>query len=206
MTDNMKNALLSLTFIFTAALLHAQVISAGNVEAYPKDMVSVGLDEHGDTIAHIQNYTCVIAAEKTFHSQKEKIKWDKLKFDVKKAYPFAVMAKMKLAEMDAQLALVKGEKARKDFTEKCEKELTAQFSEDMKKLTATQGKILFKLMDRETGSTTYQIIKERRGSFSAFMWQGVAVVFGNNLKTDYDPTGDDAKIEEVVTLIEMGVI
>jgi hypothetical protein len=102
--------------------------------------------------------------------------------------------------------LVKGENARKDFTTKCEKELTSQFSNDMRNLTFTQGKILFKLMDRETGSTTYQIIKERRGSFSAFMWQGVATIFGNNLKQDYDPYGDDANIEAVVQLIELGVI
>ncbi len=202
----MKNAILSICFIFTTALLNAQAISAGDVATYPKDMVTYSLDEKGDTMVYIMNYTCVVSAAMPFHSEKERIKWDKLKKDVKKAYPFAVMAKMKLAEMDAQLALVKGEKARKDFTEKCEKELTNQFSSDMKNLTATQGKILFKLMDRETGSTTYQIIKERRGSFSAFMWQGVAVVFGNNLKTDYDPAGDDAKIEEVVTLIELGVI
>jgi hypothetical protein len=202
----MKNAILSFSLLFTVAFLNAQQISAGDVSTYPKEMVSYSAGPNGDTVANIMNYTCVVSAEKTFTSPKEKAKWDKLKRDVKKAYPYAVMARMKLAEMDAQLVFVKGEKARKDFTEKCEKELTAQFAEDMKNLTATQGRILFKLMDRETGSTTYQIIKERRGSFSAFMWQGVAVVFGNNLKSDYDPDGDDAKIEEVVNLIEMGVI
>lgn len=202
----MKTAIVCFALLFSASFLHAQELNAGDVSKYPKDMVTYSLDVNGDTMAYIMNYTCVISGEKTFKNQKEKLKWDKLKRDVKKAYPFAVMAKMKLAEMDAQLAFVKGEKARKNYTEKCEKELTAQFSEDMKKLTYTQGKILFKLMDRETGSTTYQIIKQRRGSFSAFMWQGVAVVFGNNLNAEYDPYGDDSKIEEVVVLIEMGVI
>jgi hypothetical protein len=202
----MKNAILSISLVFAVAFLNAQQIIAGDVSKYPKDMVTYSLDSNGDTMAYVMNYTCVISAERTFKTEKEKQKWDKLKRDVKKAYPYAVMARMKLAEMDAQLVFVKGEKARKDFTEKCEKELTAQFAEDMKNLTGAQGKILFKLMDRETGSTTYQIIKERRGSFSAFMWQGVATIFGNNLKSDYDPTGDDAKIEEVVVLIEMGVI
>ncbi|MDQ3109950.1 MAG: DUF4294 domain-containing protein [Bacteroidota bacterium] len=202
----MKNAILFIAMILTGSFANAQVLAAGDVASYPKDMVTYSLDSDGDTMVYIMNYTCVISAQKTFKSEKEKQKWDKLKKDVKKAYPYAVMARMKLAEMDAQLALVKGEKARKDFTEKCEKELTAQFAEDMKNLTGAQGKILFKLMDRETGSTTYQIIKERRGSFSAFMWQGVATIFGNNLKSDYDPTGDDKKIEEVVNLIELGVI
>ena len=202
----MKNAILFTGILFSSFFAHGQQISAGNIEAYPKDMVSVSVDAKGDTVANVMNYTCVIVGQKPFASAKERAKWDKLKNDVKKAYPYAVLAKMKLAEMDAQLALVSGERARKEFTEKCEKELTSQFSNDMKNLTYTQGKILFKLLDRETGSTTYQIIKERRGSFSAFMWQGVASIFGNNLKADYDPYGDDAKIEEVVVLIEMGVI
>jgi hypothetical protein len=202
----MKNALLILAFSFPLGFLHAQDLKVGDIAAYPKEMVSVNISETGDTTADIMFYTCVITADKPFANAKEKAKWDKLKSDVKAAYPYSILAKMKLAEMDSQLVTVKGEKARKDFTDKCEKELTSQFSSDMRNLTYTQGKILFKLLDRETGSTTYQIIQARRGNFSAFMWQGVAVVFGNNLKSDYDPTGDDAKIEEVVQLIEMGVI
>lgn len=202
----MKNAIILFSFIFACTSGQTQTLAVGDIAAYPKPMVSFLTGPNGDSTVVIQNFTCVITAEKTFATAKEKAKWDRLKNDVKKAYPYAVLAKMKLAEMDAQLALIKGEKARKDFTTKCEKELTAQFSVDMRNLTYSQGKILFKLLDRETGSTTYQIIKERRGSFSAFMWQGVASIFGNNLKQDYDPTGDDANIEAVVQLIEMGVI
>ncbi|MCX6311663.1 MAG: DUF4294 domain-containing protein [Bacteroidetes bacterium] len=202
----MKTLLSLFSFILVVSAANAQALVVGEVATYPKDMVTYSLDGNGDTMASIQNYTCTIVAQKSFSSAAEKAKWDRLKRDVKVAYPYAVLAKMKLTEMDAQLALVKGENARKDFTTKCEKELTSQFSNDMRNLTFTQGKILFKLMDRETGSTTYQIIKERRGSFSAFMWQGVATIFGNNLKQDYDPYGDDANIEAVVQLIELGVI
>lgn len=202
----MKNAILIPAFLFLALAMNAQDLHVGDVSEYPAGMVSLSVDEQGDSVANLQFYTCVVVSEKTFKSSAEKAKWDKLKRDVKKAYPYAVLAKMKLAEMDAQLALIKGEKERKAFTEKCEDELVKQFEGDMRNLTMTQGRILFKLLDRETGSTTYQIIKERRGSFSAFMWQSVAFVFGNNLKDDYDPNGDDAKIEEVVQLIEAGVI
>ncbi len=169
-------------------------------------MVTYGFDENGDTMPKIAHYTCIIVADKIFKNKRDQIKWDKLKRDVKKAYPFAILAKMKLAEMDSQLVLISGEKERKDFNEKCEKELTDQFEADMRCLTNAQGKILFKLIDRETGSTTYQLIKQRRGSFSAFMWQSVAFVFGNNLKSEYDPEGDDKLIEEVVVLIELGII
>lgn len=200
----MRILILLICCVFTT-MIQSQILQVGDIGNYPKSMVSFSV-VNGDTTVFIQNYTCIITSEKKFSSVKEREKWDKLKFDVKKAYPYAVLAKMKLAEMDAQLALVDGERNRKDFTTKCEKELVSQFSSDMKNLTYSQGKILFKLLDRETGSTTYQIIKERRGSFSAFMWQGVASIFGNNLNQGYDPYGDDEKIEEVVQLIELGLI
>ncbi|HEU4716690.1 MAG TPA: DUF4294 domain-containing protein [Bacteroidia bacterium] len=202
----MKNALLSIIAVFGFSGLFSQDLAVGDISQYPKDMVVMTSDQSGDTTVHVMYYTCVIVAEKTFTDPKEKAKWDRLKYDVKVAYPYSVLAKMKLAEMDSQLARISGEKERKEYNEKCEKELTRQFDSDMRNLTHTQGKILFKLIDRETGSTTYELIKDRRGSFSAFMWQGVAVVFGNNLKDDYDPDGEDANIEQIVQLIELGVI
>jgi hypothetical protein len=205
----MKNALYILAFCLPLGLFaqsDGSSLHVGDVTEYPQSMVTYEQDENGDTMPHIMHFTCVIVAEKVFTSQKEKLKWDKLKRDVKAAYPYAVLASMKLAEMDSQLVHIKGEKERKAFNEKCEKELTDQFEADMRNLTATQGRILFKLIDRETGSTTYQLIKERRGSFSAFMWQSVAFVFGNNLKGEYDPTGEDKGIEECVQLIELGVL
>lgn len=185
--------------------LGAQDLWIGDVEQYGPQL-TYELDENGDTMPHITHYTCVIVGEKVFSSNREKIKWDKLKRDVKAAYPYAILARMKLAEMDSQLVLIKGEKERQAFNEKCEKELTSQFEADMRSLTYTQGKILFKLIDRETGSTTYQLIKQRRGSFSAFMWQSVAFVFGNNLKAEYDPEGEDKGIEDCVKLIELGIL
>ena len=95
-------ALIFSFFCFTSVAV-AQSLGTGSVAAYPKDMVSFIVDEQGETYVKIMNYTCVITAEKSFASAKEKLKWDKLKYDVKKAYPYAVMAKLKLAEMDAQI-------------------------------------------------------------------------------------------------------
>jgi hypothetical protein len=203
-----KNALSILIFILPLALFGqtGNQLFIGDVKEYPTNMVTYELDENGDTMPHIQHYTCIIVADKVFKNNREKVKWDKLKRDVKAAYPYAILARMKLAEMDSQLVLIKGEKERKAYNEQCEKELTAQFEADMRGLTNTQGKILFKLIDRETGSTTYQLIQQRRGSFSAFMWQSVAFVFGNNLKSEYDPEGEDKGIEECVELIELGIL
>jgi Domain of unknown function (DUF4294) len=205
----MKNALLLFICMIAANAASAQEQSplfVGDIKEYPKEMVTFIVDENGDTIPFIHHYTCVIVADRVFKNKREQQKYDKLKRDVKAAHPYAVLARAKLSEMDARLALIKGEKERKEFAEKSEKELVAQFEKDMKNLTAAQGRILIKLVSRETGSTTYQLIKEYRGGLTAVMWQGMARVFGNNLKSEYDADGDDKKIEEIVELIELGVL
>ncbi|MCE2771920.1 MAG: DUF4294 domain-containing protein [Bacteroidetes bacterium] len=202
----MRNALLTLVIILSALAISAQDLKVGDIKEYPSTRISWTMDENNDSMAVISHYTCIIVADRQFKNAREKGKWDKFKRDVKAAYPYAVLAKMKLAELDTQLTYIKGEAARKAFAEKAEKQLVDQFEKDMRNLTMAQGRILIKLVDRETGSTTYQLIKEHRGSFSAFMWQSVAFVFGNNLKSEYDSTGEDAKIEQVVSLIELGLI
>ena len=89
---------------------------------------------------------------------------------------------------------------------KAEKELVGQFEKDIKNLTFTQGHILLKLIDRETGNSSYQLIKDMRGNLSASLWQSLARVFSTDLKAKYDPDGDDKQVEEIVLLIERGEI
>lgn len=203
----MKNAVLLFALLTLSFRVSAQYnLYVGDIREYPPQMLSYAFDENGDTMPVISHYTCLVVADRTFKNKREQIKYDKLKRDVKAAYPYAVLARAKLSEMDAQLALIKGEKARKDFAEKSEKQLVAQFEKDLRNLTAAQGRILIKLISRETGSTTYQLIKEYRGGFTAVMWQGMARVFGNNLKSEYDASGEDQKIEEIVDLIELGLL
>ena len=81
-----------------------------------------------------------------------------------------------------------------------------EFEKDVRHLTVTQGIILVKLIDRETGRTSYQVIKELKGGFTAFFWQGIARIFGNNLKTEYDPADQDKVMEDIVLGIEAGFI
>ena len=87
---------------------------------------------------------------------------------------------------------------------KAEKEINEEFGGDLRDLTFTQGKILLKLIDRETGNTSYDLVKELRGGFTAFFYQGFARIWGYNLKSDYDPKDEDELIETIVTLIERG--
>jgi len=89
---------------------------------------------------------------------------------------------------------------------KAEKELEAQFGNEIKDLTFSQGKILIKLVYRETGNSTFDIVKDLRGGFTAFIWQTMARIFGYNLKNGYDPAGEDQAIEQVILMIEAGAI
>ena len=131
--------------------------------------------------------------------------YNKLKRDVKKAYPYAKLAAAKFEEMDQNMAKM-NKRQRKKYAKEQEKLLKDQFTEELKNLTVNQGKILMKLIDRETGNTSYDVIKTMRGSFNAFLWQGFARFFGSNLKDGYDPEGEDETIESIIRGIESGEI
>ena len=126
--------------------------------------------------------------------------------NIKKAYPYSKIAGKELKELDMHLASIENEKERKVYIQKAEKEIMDQFEKEVKRLTVTQGIILVKLIDRETGRTSYQVIKDLRGGITAFFWQGIARIFGNNLKAEYDPNNKDRIIEDIVQGIEAGFI
>ncbi|NLI87857.1 MAG: DUF4294 domain-containing protein, partial [Bacteroidales bacterium] len=77
---------------------------------------------------------------------------------------------------------------------------------DLRKFTVSQGKMLMKLIDRETGATSYDLVKELKGGFSATFWQGVARLFGSNLKVKFDPEGEDKLLNELIGLYEKGLL
>ncbi|HEY9124177.1 MAG TPA: DUF4294 domain-containing protein [Bacteroidales bacterium] len=159
-----------------------------------------------DTIFNADIQPVYIYSPRTFkESEKnELLRYQRLVYNVKKAYPFAKIAAQKLREVNENLRYIKTKKEKEAYIARTEDEMKKQFENDLKKLTITQGKILIKLFYRETGSTTYEVVKELRGSFEAFFWQALARLFGSSLKTKYDPLGEDADIEMIVQLIESG--
>lgn len=126
--------------------------------------------------------------------------------NVKKAYPYAVIANDRLKALDDELSKMKSKKEQKAYMNDAEKEIMQEFEDELKKLTISQGIILVKLIDREIGQTSYEVIKDIRGGFTAFFWQGIARLFGNNLKMQYDPDGDDKVIEDIIMAMEYGFI
>ncbi len=158
----------------------------------------------GDTIAYIPLRVVRIYAPRHFESRREERRWNRLVRNVKRVYPYAVIAGNKMNEYEQMLLEASTDRERRRLMKMAEDDLRAQFERDIRNLTFSQGRILIKLIDRQTGQTSYQIIREFRGTISAVFWQSIARIFTANLKDEYDPAGDDRLIEEIVIMIENG--
>ena len=174
----------------------------GNAFSQTEDnTVCDALIEGEDTIAVVMLGE-VAVAEEFRRSKKYYRRYNRLEPKVIKTYPYAKAAGELMRQYDAELAKIKGEKERKAFIKQAEQELKNQFEGDLKEMTVSEGMILIRLIDRETGDTSYELIREVKGGFSAFMWQSFARLFGHNLKDQYDAQGDDEIIESIVQRIE----
>lgn len=160
----------------------------------------------GDTVPYVDLKAVTVIPPVKFDNYNALLKYEKLVYRVRKVYPYAKLAGKKLAEYKAVLDTIPGKKERKQFIKKAEKELEAQFGDEIRNLSYSQGKILIKLIYRETGNSTYDIVKELRGSFNAFIWQTMASIFGYDLKTTYDPENEDQMIERIVLMIDAGML
>jgi len=160
----------------------------------------------GDTIPHISIPEVVKYGRRRFKNRYQMYRYYKLIRNLKKTYPYAQIAKQKLLEMNTHLKTLKTEREKKLYIKQSEQELRAQFEKDLTKMTISQGRMLIKLIDRETGSTSYELVKELKGGFSAAFWQGIARIFGSSLKTRFDPEGDDKVLNELIILYEQGLI
>ena len=198
----MKYSLISLLLITCASVLNAQ-----DVPYRPDTQIVVtGTDHMGDTIPFSYLPVIDIYGEFDPEAADRLHKYLKLRRDVIRAYPYAKLASIQLKYVNDSIAKIPTKRARKKFIKKTEKELKELFAKDLKKLTRNQGFILIKLIDRETGDTSYELVKELRGSLQAFFWQSLARLFGSNMKANYDPEGEDALIESIVQGIERGDI
>jgi hypothetical protein len=129
----------------------------------------------------------------------------RLVYNFKKVYPYALLAKEKIKEADSvMVAKNLNSKERERYVNIFEKKLFAEFEKPLRKMTFSQGKLLLKLIDREVGQSSYYLIKNYKGGFTAFFWQGIARIFGSDLKSQYDPYGKDSAIEELVRMYEDG--
>ncbi|MBK9419486.1 MAG: DUF4294 domain-containing protein [Flavobacteriales bacterium] len=157
-----------------------------------------------DTIPMYTLPTLLVEARMTPKVRRNAERIDRLTRYVQKVYPYALITAKLLDEYDHDLANIQTKSDKDLYLKLAEAELRSEFEEEVKDMTVIQGRILVKLIDRQTGHTGYELVKQLRGSFQAWMWQGIAKVFGNDLKGEYDPEGDDRLVESIVRRIENG--
>ncbi|MCC6839451.1 MAG: DUF4294 domain-containing protein [Flavobacteriales bacterium] len=160
--------------------------------------------EGGDTLLVYALPEVEVVARMSAKVRRQAKRTDRLTRYVQKVYPYAQITARLLGEYEHDLANIASERDKELYLKLAEAELRAEFEGDLKEMTVTQGHILVKLIDRETGHTGYELVQQLRGSFQAWMWQGIAKLFGQDLKGEYDPTGDDQLVESVVRRIENG--
>ena len=131
-------------------------------------------------------------------------KWNKTKFYVRSVYDYAKIASSMLEGFNDTLALLSSNRIKKRYLKRANKMLKNEFGDEIRKMSINRGTHLMKLIYRNTGLTTYDIIKLYRGSGKAFWFQTLCLVNGQNLKKEYDPEGEDYLIEKAVSLIESG--
>lgn len=141
-----------------------------------------------------------------FNRRRDMRKYMRLVEAVKKVYPIAVTARERMAGMEDTLMMLKTKREQQAYIGRVERDIKREYTPVLRKMTRTQGRILIKLISRETDRSAFAIVREFRGRIEAGVWQAVARIFGHNLKTDYDPEGEDEMIEQIVKYIEEGVL
>ncbi|SEM92118.1 protein of unknown function [bacterium A37T11] len=138
-----------------------------------------------------------VRAIRRFKTPEDRSKYFRLRYNVLKVMPYAKFAQQRYEQLHRDLAVTSEKKEQKRLVKRCEGEIKDMFNREIKNMSINQGEILIKLLDRQTGSSGYELVRELKGGFTAFVYQGVARVFGHNLKTKYDPE-QDVEIENIV--------
>ena len=127
-------------------------------------------------------------------------RFNRLEKRVLKVWPYASFAGLAMDSLEAELAITPSKKQRKALISDREDALKDRFEGELRRLTIREGIILIRLIDRQANQTTFGVVQELKGRLSAFMWQGLARLFGHDLKSQYDPSGEDAAIEYIIHL------
>ncbi|EOA60408.1 hypothetical protein HMPREF1214_00453 [Bacteroides sp. HPS0048] len=188
-----------------ALFLSFQSVLAQDKQSRGGYLVPVCIYE-GDTIPCVQLPTVYIFKPLKFKNDKERMEYYRLVRNVKKVYPIAREINRTILETYEYLQTLPNEKARQKHIKRVEKGLKDQYTPRMKKLSFAQGKLLIKLVDRQSNQTSFELVKAFMGPFKAGFYQTFAALFGASLKKEYDPNGKDKLTERVVILVENGQI
>jgi len=160
--------------------------------------------QNGDTIYMTWLRDLWVYAPMKFKNKKQERFYWKTVRDVKKTLPYAKLITQEMAYADVELAKLPDDRARRKWWRSYERKLYKKYEKDLRGMYASQGRMLMKLMDRETDKTSYELIKKYRGRAAANFWQFVAKLFRNDMKEEYDADDKDKIIERVINLVESG--
>ncbi|EAS19647.1 hypothetical protein BBFL7_00193 [Flavobacteria bacterium BBFL7] len=154
----------------------------------------------GDSLSAIELDRVMLLQSLKFDSRYENIRYQIIKRKVKKVWPYAKLAAERLTELDRRLASLEYESDKKKYTKIVQRYVEEEFTTELKKLTTTEGQILIKLLHRQTGMTTFELLKQLRSGWSAFWFKNAASIFDIDLKAEYLPESniEDFYIEDVL--------
>ena len=202
----MRSQIVLIFFCFVllpAGLLRAQT-RADSVHSQPKLYFLKSEILDGDTLPHVLLDEVTVLKPWEFKDRREYQRYNRMVRNIKVTLPYARLAAEKLAVINEELASIEGNKKRRQYLREAENQLFSEFEAPLRKLTFSQGKLLIRLIDRETGDSSYNLIKEYKGGVPAFFWQGIARIFGANLKDEYNAEEEDKMIEHIIRLIDAG--
>ena len=201
----------TLLFLFVSTNIFAQehinpedrVVDLNSPTFVP--MVHIGKAKVGqDSVQYVRTNTIYIYPPMEFKNDKQRQAYNRLVYNIKNVLPLAKECNQIILETGAYLQTIPTKKERDALTKAVEKELKQKYTPRIKKLTYSQGKLLIKLIDRETHSTGYELIQAFLGPVRAGFYQAFAWVFGASLKKRYDPKGADRLVERIVSQVEAG--
>lgn len=160
-----------------------------------------GVDNRGDSTLYV-----TLPEVRIYHRTRDLKNYQRMVRAVKKVYPLAIEAAKRMENLDEELAKYERRKDRKAYTKAIEDALKEEITPMLWKMTRYEGKILLKLIDRETNHTVFGIIKDFRSGFTAGFYQTMAKLFGNDLKLEYDPDGEDEMLEHIVKYYRAGLL
>ena len=200
----MRSLLLILLLIYCSIGVSGQTFSARPGEepenAYPIEIIK------GDTVVVMTLPTVYIFKPEVFKNRRDRIRYDRMVRDVKRVLPYAHLIRGTLLETYEFLEMLPTDEAREQHLKKMEKDLFKQYMPELKKLTLSQGRLMIKLIDRYCNQTSFELVKAYLGGFRAGFWNIFAGIFGASLKSNYDPNGEDARLERIILMVERGLL
>ena len=196
----------NLSILFTIALLQLLLVQKTTAQKNNLDTLRVyaWISPEGDTLPlsyldwiEVSTIRTLTAAQK-----RQKAEWTRLRNAVYITYPYAIAASKIMNEINSKLVGVTDKQQRKTIIKSREKELRKEFADRLTNLSIYQGKVLMKLIYRQSGNSCYEIIKDYKGGFSAVFYQTIAIIVGTNLKQNYEAYGKDNEVEMIVKEVE----